>query len=72
MSVFSKFATVQDYPRGLMNLCPCGQGVLAPAKYHEGFTWWENPNKCKELFEKKELDKKDRYDEMINDSWENK
>jgi hypothetical protein len=45
------FATVSDYPRGLMNLCPCGQVVLAPANYHEGFPWWDNPNKCKELFE---------------------
>jgi hypothetical protein len=49
--IFEPFATVSDYPRGLMNLCPCGQVVLAPAKYHAGFTWWENPNKCKELFE---------------------
>ena len=49
--IFEPFATVSDYPRGLMNLCPCGQVVLAPALYHEGFTWWENPNKCKELFE---------------------
>jgi hypothetical protein len=30
------FATVSDYPRGLMNLCPCGQVVLAPALHHEG------------------------------------
>jgi hypothetical protein len=51
MSIWTKFATVSDYPKGLMNLCPCGQVVLAPAKYHEGFAWWDNPNKCKELFE---------------------
>jgi len=51
-SIFGQgFATLSDYPKGLMNLCPCGQVVLAPALYHEGFTWWENPNKCKELFE---------------------
>jgi len=51
-SIFGQgFAKVSDYPTGLMNLCPCGQVVLAPAMYHEGFPWWENPNKCKELFE---------------------
>ena len=50
MSIFTKFATVSDYPKGLMNLCPCGQVVLAPAQYHEGFPWWNNPDKCKELW----------------------
>ena len=30
------FATLSDYPRGLMNLCKCGQVVLAPATRHEG------------------------------------
>ena len=45
------FATVSDYPKGMMNLCPCGQVVLAPALYHEGQPYWANPNKCKELFE---------------------
>ena len=45
------FATVSDYPKGLMNFCPCGQVVLAPALYHEGQPYWANPNKCKELFE---------------------
>jgi hypothetical protein len=49
-SLFEKFATVSDYPQGLMNLCPCGQVVLAPAQYHEGFPWWENPNRCQELW----------------------
>jgi hypothetical protein len=52
--MFEGQATLSDYPRGLMNLCPCGQVVLAPALYHEGFPWWSNPNKCKELFESKE------------------
>lgn len=28
------FATLSDYPAGLMNLCPCGQVVLAPATHH--------------------------------------
>lgn len=51
-SIFGQgFASVSDYPKGYMNLCPCGQVVKAPALYHEGFPWWENPNKCKELFE---------------------
>jgi hypothetical protein len=51
-SIFGQgFATVSDFPKGLMNLCPCGQVVLAPALYHEGQPYWENPNKCKELFE---------------------
>ena len=45
------FATIHDYPKGLMNLCPCGQVVKAPALYHKGESYWENPNKCKELFE---------------------
>jgi hypothetical protein len=36
-SIFGQgFATLSDYPKGLMNLCPCGQVVLAPALYHEG------------------------------------
>jgi hypothetical protein len=51
MSIWTKFATVNDYPTGMMNLCPCGQVVLAPALYHEGQPYWENPNKCKDLFE---------------------
>ena len=51
-SIFGQgFATVSEFPKGLMNLCPCGQVVLAPALYHKGETYWENPNKCKELFE---------------------
>lgn len=45
------FAKANQYPMGMMNTCPCGQVVLAPALYHEGQTWWDNPNKCKELFE---------------------
>ena len=38
MSMYDRrgFATVNNYPTGMMNLCPCGQVVLAPAKYHEG------------------------------------
>ena len=51
MSIFSRFATVNNYPTGMMNLCPCGQVVLAPDLYHQGQTWWDNPNKCKDLFE---------------------
>jgi hypothetical protein len=50
MSIFTKFATVSDYPKGLMNLCPCGQVVLAPAQYHEGKPYMTNPDKCKELW----------------------
>jgi hypothetical protein len=45
------FATVSDYPKGYMNLCPCGQVVKAPALYHEGFSWWANPNQCKEMWD---------------------
>ena len=52
MSIRGRFATVGDYPKGLMNLCPCGQVVLAPALYHPGQSYWDNPDKCKELFEK--------------------
>lgn len=52
MSINRAFATISDYPKGLMNLCPCGQVVLAPHLYHPGQTYWANPNKCKELFEK--------------------
>jgi hypothetical protein len=50
MSIFTKFATVSDYPKGLMNLCPCGQVVLAPALYHAGKPYMTNPDKCKELW----------------------
>jgi hypothetical protein len=45
------FAKVSDYSKGLMNLCPCGQVVLAPAQYHEGKPYMTNPNKCKDLFD---------------------
>ena len=34
-SNWTTFATVSDYPKGLMNLCPCGQVVLAPKIRHE-------------------------------------
>jgi hypothetical protein len=50
MSIWTNFATVRDYPKGLMNLCPCGQVVLAPALYHEGQAHWDNPDRCKELW----------------------
>jgi hypothetical protein len=46
------FATLSDYPRGLMNLCPCGQVVLAPALYHKGEPYWANPNQCKDMWDK--------------------
>ena len=49
--IFEPMATIHNYPKGMMNLCPCGQVVLAPALYHKGQLYWENPNKCKELFE---------------------
>jgi len=49
--IFEPMATIHNYPKGMMNLCPCGQVVLAPALYHKGKPYWENPNKCKELFE---------------------
>jgi hypothetical protein len=29
------FAKVSDYPAGLMNLCQCGQVILAPATIHD-------------------------------------
>ena len=29
------FATLSDYPQGLMNLCQCGQVILAPATVHD-------------------------------------
>ena len=34
-SIFARVATLSDYPQGLMNLCQCGQVVLAPATVHE-------------------------------------
>ena len=34
-SIFARVATLSDYPQGLMNLCQCGQVVLAPATIHE-------------------------------------
>jgi len=35
MSIWTRFATVNDYPKGLMNECVCGQVVLAPKTRHE-------------------------------------
>jgi hypothetical protein len=58
MSLRGRFSAVNDYPKGMMNLCPCGQVVLAPALYHEGKSYWDNPDKCKELYEKQEKGKK--------------
>ena len=49
--IYEPMATIHNFPKGMMNLCPCGQVVLAPALYHKGKPYWENPNKCKELFE---------------------
>jgi hypothetical protein len=45
MSLYDRrgFATLSDYPKGLMNLCPCGQVVLAPALYHEKCEPIHNP-----------------------------
>jgi hypothetical protein len=34
-SNFAKLATVSDYPKGMMNLCQCGQVILAPATIHD-------------------------------------
>ena len=33
--IFEPFATVNNYPAGLMNQCVCGQVVLAPKTRHE-------------------------------------
>jgi hypothetical protein len=38
------FATVSDYPRGLMNECVCGQVVLAPKLFHDGCAWCDTHN----------------------------
>jgi hypothetical protein len=36
MSFYGRgFATLSDYPKGLMNLCQCGQVILAPATIHD-------------------------------------
>jgi hypothetical protein len=34
-SIFARLATVSDYPKGMMNLCQCGQVILAPATIHD-------------------------------------
>jgi hypothetical protein len=35
-SIFGQgFATLSDYPKGVMNLCQCGQVILAPATIHD-------------------------------------
>lgn len=39
------FATVSDYPRGLMNECVCGQVVLAPRTTHYGCEWCDEHNR---------------------------
>jgi len=33
--IFEPFATVHNYPIGMMNVCVCGQVVLAPKTRHE-------------------------------------
>jgi hypothetical protein len=44
-SIFGQgFASVSDYPKGLMNLCPCGQVVLAPRTSHIECEWCESHN----------------------------
>ena len=44
-SIFGQgFATVSDYPRGLMNECVCGQVVLAPATEHDSCRWCDEHN----------------------------
>jgi hypothetical protein len=50
-SMFENLPKMVAYPKGYMNICPCGEVVKSPAKYHEGFPWWDNPNKCKDLFD---------------------
>jgi hypothetical protein len=46
MSLYDRigFATVNDYPRGLMNECVCGQVVLAPATTHPSCEWCDEHN----------------------------
>jgi len=46
MSMYDRngFATVNDYPRGLMNECVCGQVVLAPRTVHESCEWCDVHN----------------------------
>jgi len=39
-----KFATVRDYPRGHMNVCVCGQVVLAPKLFHDNCAWCDTHN----------------------------
>ena len=34
-SNFARVATLSDFPQGLMNLCQCGQVILAPATIHD-------------------------------------
>jgi hypothetical protein len=38
------FATLSDYPMGLMNLCDCGQVVLAPRTSHIECEWCDTHN----------------------------
>jgi hypothetical protein len=38
------FATLHNYPAGLMNLCDCGQVVLAPRTSHIECEWCESHN----------------------------
>jgi len=35
MSIWTRLATVSDYPKGMMNECQCGQAILAPATIHD-------------------------------------
>jgi len=38
------FATVNNYPTGLMNECVCGQVVLAPKTEHDSCRWCDTHN----------------------------
>lgn len=43
-SIFEPMANIYNYPMGLMNLCVCGQVVLAPATEHESCRWCDKHN----------------------------
>jgi hypothetical protein len=51
--VFEPFATVHNYPIGMMNVCVCGQVVLAPATEHDSCRWCDVHNNYQKNCENK-------------------
>jgi hypothetical protein len=51
--IFEPMATIHNYPRGLMNVCVCGQVVLAPKTEHDFCRWCDVHNNYEKNCENK-------------------